>query len=169
MTAGTVERRIAHRSTPREEAFMTEDAIESAELRTIPFFEAFSDEELDRLLTHSRLVRFGSGEPVLERGERASSFYVVLGGKARVEVGGRHHDLTRGDLLGEMAVLSSKPRMASVTAAEDLEAVEIDCGDDVDGFLKEHPAVAVGMLKIQTARLREVEDRLDAWMGVHRS
>jgi CRP-like cAMP-binding protein len=147
---------------------MTEDALEPSQLRTIPFFEAFSDEELDRLLPRSRLVRFGSGEPILERGDRASSFYVVLGGKARVEVGGRHHELARGDLLGEMAVLSSKPRMASVAAAEDLEAMEIDCGDDVDGFLKVHPALAVGMLRILTARLREVQDRLDAWMGVHR-
>lgn len=148
---------------------MTEAALDTAELRTIPFFAAFSDEDLERLLQRSRSMAFEAGATILERGERASTFYVVLGGTARVDVGGRYHDLARGDLLGEMAALSSKPRMATIVAAEDLEAMQIDCGEDVDGFFREHPALAVAMLKVLTARLREVEERLDAWMGVHRS
>jgi len=32
-------------------------------------------------------------------------------------------------------------------------------------FLLEHPRVAIGMLQALTARLREVEQRIDAWMG----
>lgn len=147
---------------------MTDTAVEPDQLRTIPFFETFSEDDLERLLRRSRLVSFASGEPILERGDRGCALYVVLDGKARVEVGGRYHDLSRGDILGEMAVLSSKPRMATVTAAEDLQAMEIDCGGDVDAFLRENPALSVGMLKILAARLREVQERLDAWMGVHR-
>jgi CRP-like cAMP-binding protein len=83
-----------------------------------------------------------------------------------VDVGGRYHDLKRGALLGEMGLLSSKPRMRTVTALEGFEALEIEV-EDLDAFLRENPGVAIATLKIIAERLREVEERLDAWMGVY--
>lgn len=144
-------------------------AVSPAEARDIPFFEAFSDPDLERILARSRLVSFAAGEPLVKRGDRGCTLYVIASGKAQVDVGGRYHNLTRGDLVGEMSALSSKPRMATVSAVDDLDAVEIDCGSEPDAFLMENPAVAVRVLKVLSGRLREVEDRLDTWMGVHRS
>jgi len=53
-----------------------------------------------------------------------------------------------------------------VTAQDGFEALEIET-DDFDAFLRENPGVAIAMLKIIAERLREVEERLDAWMGVY--
>jgi CRP-like cAMP-binding protein len=37
--------------------------------------------------------------------------------------------------------------------------------DDLQVFLADNPQVAVGMLRSLVERLREVQDRLDTWIG----
>ena len=132
----------------------------------IPFLAALPADERERVLTHARVVRFDQGQVVVERDQPSRAMYVVTQGTARVDVGGRYHDLKRGALLGEMGLLSSKPRMRTVTAQEAFEALEIEV-DDLDAFLRENPGVAIAILKILAERLREVEERLDAWMGTY--
>lgn len=69
-----------------------------------------------------------------------------------------------GDYFGEMAVLASERREATVKAVEPVEALRIPA-DGLQAFLLENPKVAVGMLKSLAERLREVQDRLDTWIG----
>jgi CRP-like cAMP-binding protein len=45
-----------------------------------------------------------------------------------------------------------------------VEALRI-AADDFQAFLAANPQVAVGMLKSLVERLREVQDRLDTWIG----
>src|SRR5262245_15713 len=145
---------------------MGDAQLDSAAIENIPFLAALPAEERGRLLTNAKVVRFDPGQVVIERDQPAQGMYVVTQGTARVDVGGRYHDLKRGALLGEMGLLSSKPRMRTVTALDAFEALEIEV-DDLDAFLRENPGVAIGMLKVVAERLREVEERLDAWMGVY--
>lgn len=135
-------------------------------VRTIPFFADLPEDQRERVLARARMVAYEPGEPIVERGTTGCTMWIVATGSARVDVGGRYHDLKRGDMLGEMSALSSKPRMRTVAAAEPLEAVELDCGR-IDDFLMENPAVALHILKVLVERLREVEERLDAWMGAY--
>jgi CRP-like cAMP-binding protein len=90
--------------------------------------------------------------------------YVILSGSAEVDVGGRYHTLRPGDFFGEMALVSAKRRAATVRAAEPVEALRIPA-DAFGSFLLDHPAVAVSMLRAVVERLREVQERIDAWMG----
>jgi CRP-like cAMP-binding protein len=140
--------------------------VDPSAFEDIPFLAELSPEEREHLLAHARVVQFDPDQVVIERAQPARAMYVVTQGTARVDVGGRYHDLKRGALLGEMGLLSSKPRMRTVTALEGFEALEIEAGD-FDTFLRENPGVAIAMLKIIAERLREVEERLDAWMGVY--
>jgi CRP-like cAMP-binding protein len=90
--------------------------------------------------------------------------YIIMAGATDVDVGGRFHRLERGDFFGEMAVLASERREATVKAVEPVEALRIPA-DGVQAVLLENPKVAVGMLKSLVGRLREVQDRLDTWIG----
>jgi CRP-like cAMP-binding protein len=63
-----------------------------------------------------------------------------------------------------MAVLAGKPREATVKAVEPVQALRIPA-DDLQVFLADNPQVAVGMLRSLVERLREVQDRLDTWIG----
>src|SRR5262245_66382714 len=145
---------------------MGDAQLDSAAIENIPFLAALPADERGRLVNSAQVVRFDPGQVVIERDQPAHGMYDVTQGTARVDVGGRYHDLKRGALLGEMGLLSSKPRMRTVTAMEGFEALEIEVSD-LDAFLRENPGVAIAMLKIIAERLREVEERLDAWMGTY--
>jgi CRP-like cAMP-binding protein len=63
-----------------------------------------------------------------------------------------------------MAVLAGNRREATVKAVEPVEALRISA-DRLQTSLLENPKVAVAMLKSLVERLREVQDRLDTWIG----
>lgn len=143
------------------ESQVNPDAIEDTH-----FLVELPQDEREGLLSLARVVRVDPGQVVIERAQPARAMYLVTQGTARVDVGGRYHDLKRGALLGEMGLLSSKPRMRTVTALDGFEALEIETSD-LDAFLRKNPGVAIAMLKIIAERLREVEERLDVWTGVY--
>jgi CRP-like cAMP-binding protein len=90
--------------------------------------------------------------------------YVVLDGEAQVDVGGRFHRLTRGTVFGEMALVAPGRRMATVRAVEPLHVLKV-YADDFRSLLLERPQIALSMLRTLALRLREVEQRIDAWMA----
>jgi CRP-like cAMP-binding protein len=61
-------------------------------------------------------------------------------------------------------VLAGKRREATVRAVEPVAALRISA-DGLQTLLLDNPKVAVGMLKSLVERLREVQDRLDTWIG----
>ena len=143
---------------------MDEVTVGLAALERAPMFAGLDREHLEDVLAVGRRVSFEPGQAIVERGDPGDAMYIVLSGVAEVDVGGRYHRLQRGDFFGEMAVLAGKPREASVKAAEPVEALRIPA-DDFQAFLAENPQIAVGMLKSLVERLREVQDRLDTWIG----
>ena len=143
---------------------MDEVALGLAALGRMPLFAGLDREQLEDVLRVGHRVSFGPGQAIVERGDRGDAIFIMVAGAAEVDVGGRFHRLEPGDFFGEMAVLAGKPREATVKAAEPVEALRIPA-DDFQAFLRGHPQVAVGMLKSLVERLREVQDRLDTWIG----
>jgi CRP-like cAMP-binding protein len=143
---------------------MDEVMVGLAALERTPLFAGLNREHLEEVLRVGGRVSFDTGQAIVERGDPGDAMYIVLSGVAEVDVGGRFHRLQRGDFFGEMAVLAGKPREASVKAVEPVEVLQIPA-DAFQAFLLEHPNVAVGMLKSLVERLREVQDRLDTWIG----
>jgi CRP-like cAMP-binding protein len=143
---------------------MDEVTVGLAALERTPLFAGLGREQLEDVLAVGRRVSFDAGQAIVERGDQGDAMYIVVSGAAEVDVGGRFHRLERGDFFGEMAVLAGKPREATVKAVEPLEALRIP-GDDFQAFLRDNPQLAVAMLRSLVERLREVQDRLDTWIG----
>jgi CRP-like cAMP-binding protein len=143
---------------------MDGSAIETQALRSTPFFSGLPPEDLEGILRVGQAVSFAQGDTIVEEGAPGDAMYIVISGLARVEAGGRFHDLKAGAFFGEMALITSKRRMATVTATEPVEALRIPA-DAFQAFLMEHPAVGLSMMKALVDRLREVEQRIDAWMA----
>jgi CRP-like cAMP-binding protein len=143
---------------------MDEVTVGLAALERTPLFAGLDREHLEAVLRVGHRVAFDPGQVIVDRGDPGDAMYIMLSGAAEVDVGGRFHRLQRGDFFGEMAVLAGKPREATVKAVEPVEALRIPA-DDFQAFLVQHPQVAVGMLKSLVERLREVQDRLDTWIG----
>ena len=61
--------------------------------------------------------------------------------------------LGQGQFVGEMAILDSEPRSASVIATEDVRALKIEREDFTD-LLAERAEIAIGIIRIISWRLR---------------
>jgi CRP-like cAMP-binding protein len=143
---------------------MDEVAVGITALERAPLFAGLDRAHLEHVLRVGQRMSYDAGQAIVERGDRGDAMFIVLAGVAEVDVGGRFHRLEPGDFFGEMAVLAGKQREATVRAAEPVEALRIPA-DDFQAFLLDNPQIAVGMLKSLVERLREVQDRLDTWIG----
>jgi CRP-like cAMP-binding protein len=143
---------------------MGELTVETKALQGARFFAALSAEDIGGILQVGRPVSFEPGQAMVEQGDTGDGMYIIVGGSAEVDVGGRFHKLTSGDFFGEMALFTTGKRMATVKAVETVHALAIPA-DGFQSFLLEHPAVALSMLQAVVDRLREVEQRIDAWMA----
>lgn len=102
-----------------------------ATLRQQQFFQCLEDAESERLLTSSKLLRYGRGERIIEQGAEGNSMFVLVNGAADVRVnhnGQAAHvaALKAGDYFGEMSLLTGEKRSATVVAKNDCELLEIE-------------------------------------------
>jgi CRP-like cAMP-binding protein len=124
----------------------------------------FDSRDLDEMRRIGHEVSFGPGEANFESGDRADAVFMVLEGEAQVDVGGRFHRLRPGDVFGEMAVLAPDRRMATVRAVGSVRALSVE-SDTFLSLLVDHCELGVSLLRTLVLRLREVEQRIDAWMA----
>ncbi len=98
---------------------------------------------------------FAAGEALCHEGEVAASVFVLQRGAAEVLVGGGDHRLRRlrrGDVVGEISLLTGAPRSATVRASVATEALEIG-RDTLTRALVAHPQLLVNLSQILSQRL----------------
>ena len=113
-----------------------------------------------------RFVRdYAPGHEVFREGDPGSSMYVVLTGDVTVHKGEEAHVLARlgrGEMFGEMALVSSGRRTASVRAG--LQGARLMAVDQARFvyLVSQQPAFALSVMKMMAERLeRENLARLD--------
>jgi len=105
-------------------------APEVALLRNLPLFGPLPPATVEYLAGRAVRRRVAAGTTVVEQGERGDAFYVVADGVVEVSSdGGPPRDLRSGDFFGEIALLRSVPRTATVVAKTDAELLEL-AGED---------------------------------------
>ena len=87
------------------------------DLRKSPLFEGLSDEELQHLMDNAKPVSLRAGETLMKQGEQGNSAFVVVRGAFEIQKQSGQSIIkidvrNTGDVLGEMALLSSSPRSA---------------------------------------------------------
>jgi len=93
--------------------------VDATELGALPIFGTLSSAELERLAAGADRVEVaGAGVELTKEGDFGHSVFVVLEGGAQVVVAGEVvRELSAGDLFGEIAVLSSGRRTATVVSS----------------------------------------------------
>ncbi|MEW5848236.1 MAG: cyclic nucleotide-binding domain-containing protein [Myxococcota bacterium] len=119
-----------------------------ARLPSIPLFSDLGRAAFLALAARTRLHQFAAGHTILTEGAPGSSMFVVVRGA--VTVLRRFVDepephvvarLGEGAVFGEMALLTGAPRVATVTAAEECELLELTREQMAEVTLH-HPGVA---------------------------
>ena len=124
--------------------------VDPPELAAVDLFASLPQPALADLARHARTCKFATGETVFEEGDLGDCLHVVRSGAVKV-VRPSHDDdvvldvLGAGKVFGELAVLNSSPRTATLVAVADTVTVSVDKGA-IDTVLDRHPTAVREML-----------------------
>jgi tetratricopeptide (TPR) repeat protein len=108
------------------------DDGEDKETIYIPsLFESLPPDEMIHLIGRSTPQQYSRNEAVIKEGDSGNSIYLIQSGNARVitHILGQEIELavlSPGDVFGEVAFLTGRPRTASVVAMEELKIYEFE-------------------------------------------
>ena len=124
-------------------------------LRAIPLFRSCSDRSLEVIAGIAQEMSFPTGTVLVREGDAGESLILIRSGAATVEQGGRTlRRLGAGDFLGEIALIDGRPRTATVTATDAIEALVIDRAG-FSRLMEEFPVIWFDLVSALTERLRE--------------
>jgi CRP-like cAMP-binding protein len=124
-------------------------------LRNVSLFATLEESDLEELARQLHERRFAEGAAVTTEGSGGAGFFVIVEGNAEVIVGGEHRaTLGAGDHFGEIALIDSGMRSASIVAATDLLCYGLTQWE-FRPFVEEHPQVAWALLEELARRYRE--------------
>ena|SRR5438105_14735365 len=116
--------------------------MDPADLQRLPLFESLSKRELSRLARWTDEVDVKGGRHIVDQGDFAWEFFVVIEGEAEVLRDEEHvADLGPGDFFGEVALVETDRRVASVVATTPMRLV-VMLGRDFKEMEAEMPEVA---------------------------
>jgi len=126
-------------------------------LRGVPRFAALSPEDLQRLAATASERFVPTGEALVREGEPGDELIVIVAGDVRVEradgTGVRFlRRYEAGDHIGELAVLTERPRAATVIAEHDVRGLVVS-GAGLRAILQERPLAAMAMLATLASRI----------------
>jgi CRP-like cAMP-binding protein len=123
-------------------------------LRKVPLFERVPRREMARIAALASEVSYPQGVPLLRQGSRDDGFFILLQGEVDVRHGPRLlQTLKRGQFFGEIGLLASGPRTATVTTGTPVEALRIS-GNEFRKLLRASPALALKVLEELAHRLQ---------------
>lgn len=133
----------------------------TAALHKTALLSGLSPAELQLLAARTARKLFSAGEWLFSEGESCSGLYIIASGKVRIfktAMSGREQVLAvngPGETVAELPVFDGGPYPASAMATEDAEIAFIS-RRDFNAFCLEHPEVALKVLSVVGARLRQL-------------
>lgn len=130
-------------------------------LQMVPLFAALEVGELHVVASKMTERLYVSGETIAEQGETGDEMYIIVTGEVGVLIHGEQPAQSKevarrgkGDYVGEMAIISEEPRMASLVALSDVRVLCLD-RRQFEGVLRERPQTGLAVIKVLCQRLME--------------
>ena len=133
--------------------------METFELSSLPLFRGLDTAALAAIAGEMQPRRFAAGEFLCHQGEQGDSLFAIQRGLARViiEPADRSEPailarLRRGDVVGEISLITGDPRSASVIASIPTDTLELG-REAFARILARHPAIVSNLSRILSQRL----------------
>ena len=120
-------------------------------LAAVSLFSACSRAELRKIASLGTEVRIPPGTKLTEEDRPGSEFFLVVEGELRCEKGGSTvAHFSAGDYFGELALLTKRPRIATVVAETDV-VVRVFDRREFSSLLDDSPAITRKILAAAAA------------------
>jgi CPA1 family monovalent cation:H+ antiporter len=144
------ERLLSGRLPPLDLGLQTEELI-----RSFPMFSGLEPREVRALIPLLRPRLLVPDEFIIRKGERGRGMFFISSGAVEVILPGQRVRLGSGDFVGEMALLSGRPRNSDVVSLGYGRVLELPAGD-FQRFLAKYPRAKAEIEA--TARQRTIAD-----------
>jgi len=126
-------------------------------LRTIDIFQPLSDDDLLDLATLLKLDDYNWGFPILQKGDPASNLFIIIDGRVEVmdDDGVTLAEMARGDVFGEMSLLSGDRVTTTIMAMEPCQIASLS-QKNFRHVLNRFPALQVFFYKLLVSRITTI-------------
>ena len=122
-------------------------------IRKVPLFSHLSRKQLAQVAKVADEIDLREGKEMTREGAPGREFFVILEGSAEVRKGGRKiNSLQPGDFFGEIALVTSVPRTATVAATSPVRALVVT-DRSFRHLLEESPDIKTRVMQAMAARL----------------
>lgn len=141
-------------------------------LKQLPLFACLSPDDLKRIADISEEFLVRTGEHLVRQGEPGTEMYVIVSGELSIRVRTDSGDLVEiarrsaGEPVGEMAILSEVPRMATMVADGPVRVLSIP-KQEFEQIMRARPDVSLAVIRVLCERLREAQGPSTAEPWVH--
>jgi HEAT repeat protein len=132
--------------------------------KRVPLFANLSPSDIKQVAAVAEEVSFSNGDILVKEGEVGDVMFIIASGEVsvvttkdqkEVELGRRK----AGEYVGEMALISKEPRIATVKAVGNVHALFIN-QKSFESILRDRPGVSLAVIQVLCERLKEVGQKL---------
>ncbi len=125
-------------------------------LSNLSIFDSVDEFNIREIVPLLNVKRYPKGAIILKKGAPAQNFYILLSGVAEVldDSGICLSRLSKGDVFGEMSLISGDPVGATIKVVEAATIVTIQ-GADFKGIINKFPSVQMYLTTLLSKRLAE--------------
>jgi len=124
-------------------------------------FKGLADNELQEMATATRFCAYPPNHVLCREGAYEEVFYIIADGNAAISKNISEQDgerilrvASKGDLVGEMALIQNVPRSATVRTTTNCTVLEMD-KKDFETLLSRSPSMAINIIRTTLDRIRE--------------
>jgi CRP-like cAMP-binding protein len=129
-------------------------------LARVPIFSNCTPEEIQAIATVAQESFFQPGQIIVTQGTPGQAFYMITSGRVEIVRDGTSLGaFGTGDFFGEMSLLDSAPRSATIRAIDEVSCLMLSSWD-FKALLERHPSIAIKLLEVLSRRLRVADERL---------
>lgn len=127
-------------------------------------FPGLTDSWVSYMASTAHWCAYPAGAVICREGDYGDTFFIIESGTVEISKrldGDSSRILGRegaGEFFGELALVQGVPRVATVTAIEDTELLEIS-KEDFNQYIDRNPAMAAAIMRAVAARLRDADQR----------
>lgn len=124
----------------------------------VPLFSSLDAAQVAEIVSLLTPIVVPANHAVVRVGEPADSMYFVVSGRLEIELPPEPIWIEEGDFFGEMAIIESRRRGASVVALTECNLLELKA-DDFRKLMSAHPSIQEAMTGVVETRRSQTKDR----------